>query len=790
MKYKIDAYTLKGGKLVIDGWGFKASGEPLDIRVELPDGGTWPFEAAQRDRRDIVDAYGAQLMTGFTVELPFERDMEAVLILSGDGRTVRKPLSSSVVEESNSIRSRQLKKLRSMLDREHLENGISFLRENGIRAFGKKLFSVLRHADADFDYGEWEKAVRPSEEELAAQRGDWRKLEAQPLISIVVPAYNTEPAHLKILLESFAAQTYPRFEAVIADGSDPGKDGVGKVCRAYAAQDARIVYHRLEQNLGIAGNTNAGLGLAKGDFIALCDHDDVLPPWALYEVAKAVNAHPEARFIYTDEDKIDADGRAFFDPHFKPDFNMELLCSVNYICHLSVVRRDLLEKVSGFRQEFDGAQDYDFFFRCLEEAVSGEDPAVSAPDRLKAGLFTSERVIHIPRVCYHWRYHQGSTAQDPRAKLYAFEAGARALKAHYERCGIPYKDVVQGVTYGYYRTTFEKPGPDAPLISVIIPNKDHVKDLDTCIRSILKNSEYTNLEFVIIENNSTEEETFEYYKAIEHHPSYFVPEKADAELPDIRVVRFEKAFNYSAINNFGVSCAKGPLLLLLNNDTELIDPASLTEMAANLQRPGVGAVGARLMYDDDTVQHGGCIIGMGGIAGAAFVGYYEKENSYMHRMMSTQALSAVTAACLMTRKESFLMAGGMNEELAVAFNDMDYCMRIRSLGQKVIYAPYASFHHYESKSRGLEDTPEKIRRFNGEIAVFAHEWKEILEQGDPYYNPNLTLRKANFALRDLRVEKPGEPYRLELDVERQLREVLAERERRERKSAETQGGHI
>jgi GT2 family glycosyltransferase len=322
--------------------------------------------------------------------------------------------------------------------------------------------------------------------------------------------------------------------------------------------------------------------------------------------------------------------------------------------------------------------------------------------------------------------------------------------AHYERCGIEAEKVEKGVDYGIYHTFFRINGE--PLVSVIIPNKDHAKDLDLCIRSVLERASYKNLEFVIIENNSTEKETFSYYKAIQK------------EFPQVRIVTWEQTFNYSAINNFGASFAKGEYLLFLNNDTEVIEPRLFEELLGFCQREDVGAVGARLLYQDDTIQHAGVVVGFGGIAGHTFIGLHQAENSYFHRAMCAQDYSAVTAACMMTKKSVFQKAGGFTEELAVAFNDIDYCMKVREMGLLVVYAPYALMYHYESKSRGLEDTPEKVARFNREIAVFARRWPKILAEGDPYYNPNLTLRKSNFALRDLLKEKIGEPYKLEVKL--------------------------
>ena len=873
MRYRIDSMSLRGGELVIDGWSFGDS----EIICELKhrDGSPLKADIVRRDRADVMNRYGAPLMCGFTIKAAFDRDDEAWLCLSDGKHKRRVHINGTILSERNEAKKTSLSRLRSMMSMEKLGNAADFLKENGIRAFIIKTKNKLRDTGEDYDYAQWERLVAPSERELEAQRTSWKEFSyiyddgfalsegrCYPLISIVIPAYNTPKKYLRMLFESFKAQTYPNFEVIVADGSE-GDRAVRELTEEYASADERFFYVSAGGNLGISGNTNKGLMEAKGDYIALCDHDDELPPYALYEVASAIAKQPEGQFFYTDEDKVDFDGKALFEPHFKPDYDPELLLTVNYICHLSVIRRDLLEKVGGFRHEFDGAQDHDFFLRCTEEAERGEAEKIEAARRailrlkeekglsdlgelkpeagdlsliskesglseasvraLFDGIFTSEKIIHIPKVCYHWRYHRGSTASDPKSKLYAFEAGARAIKAHYERKSstqgegtsmpaIP-GSVEKGVTYGYYHSIFDGAGgadssssgqiaeneagsssgqaadnmgstasavmeaavcDASPLISVLIPNKDHIEDLETCIGSIAKKSTYRHIEFIIIENNSEKEETFSYYKEL--------TEKGSIEGMPVRVVYWEREFNYSAINNFGASHAKGDYLLLLNNDVELREPSSIAEMLSYIVRDGIGIVGARLCYPDDTIQHGGVIVGLGGIAGAAFVGQHEKENTYMHRMMCLQDLSAVTAACLLTKREVFEACGGLYEGLAVAFNDIDYCMKVRRLGYRCVYDPYAVFYHYESKSRGLEDSPEKIERFNGEIAVFASRWGGILSEGDPYYNPNLTLRKANFALRDLTKEKPGEPYKLELDVEKQLKIVLAEKKRREKQS--------
>ena len=428
---------------------------------------------------------------------------------------------------------------------------------------------------------------------------------------------------------------------------------------------------------------------------------------------KAINEKPQTLVIYTDEDKMSMDGHKFFQPHFKPDYNPDLLCTVNYICHLFVVSRKVIEKVGGLRSEFDGAQDYDFVLRCVE-AVKDEE------------------ICHIPKILYHWRCHEDSTAENPESKLYAFEAGRRAVQAHYERTGI-HAEVFKGEYLGLYRTKFIR--DHDPLISIIIPNKDHIDDLKRCMESIEQKSTYKNYEYIIVENNSTDSATFEYYK------------KLEAENPKVRMVYWDGVFNYSAINNYGASFAKGEYLLLLNNDTEIINPDCLEELLGYCMRKDVGAVGARLYYEDDTIQHAGVVIGFGGIAGHCFVQQKRGTTGYCHRIICAQDYSAVTAACMMVKKSAFDAVGGLSEELAVAFNDIDFCMKLRKAEYLIVYNPYAELYHYESKSRGLEDTPEKVARFNKEIATFEKKWPEILENGDPYYNPNLTLKSQDFSLK-------------------------------------------
>ena len=688
MKYKVDVVRIRENSITLNGWALgKTPESKVTFRVEDEHHQPVKCKMVSTRRDDVSQIYFKKVIDkefGFDIQFPYERGKSYWLLIRCDGRQAKIKYNEELITKRASVAHKRMEKIKDLMNMETVHVALDFWKENGLCALIKKSCHKIQGLDNDYDYGEWYELTKPTEEDLKAQRET--HFEKEPLFSVVIPVYKTPERYLKEMLDSILDQTYGNWEVCIADGSPRGQD-VEKVLKKYAQKDSRIRYEILGGNRGISGNTNAALAMAKGEYVILADHDDTIPPQAFYEVAKAINKHPDCDVLYSDEDKLDMDGKALFDPHFKPDFNPDLLTSVNYICHLFVVKKELLDQVGGFRQEFDGAQDYDFIFRCTEQA---------------------KEIVHIPQVLYHWRCHQDSTASNPESKMYAFEAGSRAIMAHYERMGIPAERVEKGVDYGIYHTTFKIKGE--PLISIIIPNKDHSKDLDVCVRSILEKSTYRNLEFIIVENNSTEPETFAYYKKMEEkHPSF-------------HVVTWKEGFNYSAINNFGASFAKGEYLLLLNNDTELLEPDSIREMLGFCQREEVGIVGARLLYADDTIQHAGVVIGFGGIAGHTFIGLHKAENSYFHRAMCAQDYSAVTAACLMTKKSVFEAVGGLSTELAVAFNDIDYCMKVRTLGKLVVYAPYATLYHYESKSRGLEDTPEKVARFNREVAIFIKKW--------------------------------------------------------------------
>ena len=794
LRFKVDIALAREGELMLQGWAFGSNPEE-EVKLTVVDqaGNPVPGTTVSSVRRDevvnaffgdYVKSHGAlQRDLGFDVHTPYAQGETRILVLQADGQTKRVKFTDHILEEFNSVAHRKREKLLALFHWETVEVAWEYFQKHGLRALFKKSVHKIQNIQDDYDYNEWYKKIRITDEELAKQRESAADFAMQPTFSIVIPVYATPEKFLRRMLDSIREQTYPKFEVCLVDATpyakiqhDPAQGRTPQeVLAEYAAADSRFRYETLTENLGIAENTNAAIRMATGDFIVLADHDDELEPQALYECVRAINAHPDVQVLYSDEDKVDFEDIYYFEPHFKTDFNPDLLRSVNYICHLFVARRSLLDAIAETaadgrkiyeRSAYDGAQDYDLILRATEKAqameharlvssanasadnaVTNPQPAIAAAldpldqTLLRQGRFTSSNIIHIPMVLYHWRAHQASTAQHPEAKLYAFEAGARAVYDHCKRIGLPIKKVEQGITYGFYHPIYEN---QQPLISVVIPNKDHSADLDLAITS-LSAGNYKNLEFIIVENNSDQAETWAYYEAL---PKRF---------PNVKVVKWDGPFNYSAINNYGVQFTHGQYLLFLNNDIEEIDPDSIDEMIGYVQREDVGICGARLLYPDEDIQHAGVIMGMGGIAGAAFVRTHDSDLSYMHRAKCIQDYSCVTAACLLTKRSLFDQVGGFTEKLAVAFNDVDYCMKVRALGKLVVYNPYAKFYHYESKSRGMEDTPEKLARFHSEILTFGTTWKDILRDGDPYYSPALTFRKANFALKDLTQEQVGEP---------------------------------
>lgn len=556
-------------------------------------------------------------------------------------------------------------------------------------------------------YKLWIMINEPNKKEIKRQRRT--KFKIKPKISIIVPLYNTPFTFFKELIDCLFNQTYTNWELCLADGNET-KD---KKIEELSKTDKRIKYYFIGENKNIAGNTNEALKLATGDFVALLDHDDLLPIFALYEIVKCINENPNVEFIYTDEDKINASNTKRCNPYFKPDFSPDTLRSNNYITHLSVFKKEVMDKLGGERSKYDGAQDYDLILRMSE-------------------IVKPENIIHIPKVLYHWRLHKNSTSKVSDAKPYAYEAGRQALSDHIKRVGLKGK-VEYGITKGTYQVIYDVLGN--PKVSILIPSKDEVDTLDKCIKSILKLTTYKNYEIIIIENNSKDKKTFSYYNKIKQNSK-------------VKVIYYPKSiFNYSAIINFGVKNCDGDYVVQLNNDTELITPDWIEKMLGFAQQDRIGAVGARLYYPDGTTQHAGIVIGIGGLAANMFTGLKKNRHGYYGKDALIQNMSAVTGACLFAKRSIYEEVGYMDEEnFAVAFNDVDFCLKIRQTGKLIIYNPFVEFYHYESKSRGYEDTPSKRERYEKESNNFKAKWKDVIEK-DPFYNKNLSDSNAFYGIK-------------------------------------------
>lgn len=565
----------------------------------------------------------------------------------------------------------------------------------------------------------------PSEEE-ARQRRE-HVFSKMVKFSILVPLYNTPEEFLREMIESVMNQTYVNWELCLADGSDENHGYVEKVVREYEAKaDAfkdslgkkdfgpKIRYRKLERNEGISGNTNKCLEMATGEYIGLFDHDDVLHPNALYEYVKVIN-EDSADYIYCDETTFKSgDINKMLTMHFKPDYAIDNLRANNYICHFSVFARELLDGTELFRSRFDGSQDHDMILRLTDRA---------------------KHVVHVPKLLYYWRSHPDSVASNIEAKPYAIESAKGAVADHLRRHGFTHFQITSTRAFEtIFKIRYQIIG--SPKISILIANKDHVPDLKRCVTSILEKSTYENFEIIVIENNSVEEETFAYYEELKENDK-------------IKVIKYEGAFNYSAVNNLGAAHAGGDYLLLLNNDTQVITVNWIEEMLMYAQREDVGAVGAKLYYGDKTIQHAGVVLGLGAhrTAGHSHYGQHRDNLGYMGRLCYAQNVSAVTGACLLVKKALFEKVGGLDESFAVSLNDVDFCLKLREKGYLNVFTPFAELYHLESKSRGLDNDGERAERYNRESEQFRERWKEVLAKGDPYYNPNFSLDRSDFALK-------------------------------------------
>ena len=611
------------------------------------------------------------------------------------------------------------------------------LRINGPVALVKQLKDkVTRSTSSIVDYKQWiEDFDTLTDEDLQEIDRHCKLFDYKPKISILMPTYNTSEEFLRKAIESVQAQLYENWELCIADDASP-KAHVRQILDEYQALDERIKVVYRAENQHISATSNSALEVATGDYVCLLDHDDELSPHALYFVVEKLNESPESLFIYSDEDKID-DIQGRHEPYFKPDWNPDLLLSQNYVSHLGVYQRERLLDIGGFRMGYEGSQDYDLVLRFTK------------------GL-TEEQINHIPRILYHWRKHDESTALDEYQKNYAYDAGLRAVQEYLDSMHeISQHEISQESQIAQSLPSLMSKPPSAeliphwgtmfriryplpetlPLVSVIIPTKNNHMILKRCLESMWEKTDYQNLEIIIVDNQSDDEACLAYLESL-HLKN------------NVSVIKYGKAFNYSAINNFAVRRARGEVICLLNDDTEIISQGWLSEMVSHALRPEIGVVGAKLLYPDKTVQHAGVITGLGGVAGHAHKYIEAIDKGYFCRAGLVQNYSAITAACIAIKKETYMQVGGLDEEnLKIAFNDVDFCLRVQKLGYRNLWTPFVELYHHESKSRGHENTPEKVTRFQGEIAYMQSCWGDML-RFDPAYNPNLSLASEQWRIAD------------------------------------------
>ena len=704
MEYCFDSIFVKNGKIFATGWAVSSVTEN-EIEITVTDEKKEPVDAivTWAARPDVgLAKYGDPKAghVGIFLEIPF-RGQHLVTV-----HFKEKNAQGNVITEQSLPLNPALIAARKFLK----ESKAQYVSTKKSLIWLKKKLTRKEYAD----YDTWLRIMRVSRQELFAQRKT--KFSYAPKFSVVVPLYHTPAKFLKDLVRSMMYQSYANWELCLVNAS-PDDVHLTSLLENWAMRDKRIRVIRLEKNLGIAQNTNAGIAASTGEFIAFLDHDDFLEPDALFCYADALNKDKTIDVFYSDEDKTDEYAAHYFYPHFKSDFNIDLLHANNYMCHFLAVRKSLVDTVGGLNEKFDGAQDYDFVLRLTEN---------------------TKKIYHCPRILYHWRCSNQSTAANQGNKMYAIHAGKAALNAHYKRIGWNAR-AQEGAVDGWYQTKFTL--KEEPLVSILIPNKDHTDDLDVCLNSFFERADYQNYEFIIIENNSVLPETFAYY------------EKIEKEHDNVKVVYWEAGFNYSAINNFGFKFAKGDYIMLLNNDVELITPDIFQSMLGFCMRPEVGIVGAKLLYNDHTVQHAGVLVGAGGLADHVFKGIHEDDPGYMGRAISSQDVSAVTAACLLVKRSVYEEVGGLEDEFQVAFNDVDFCLKVRKAGYLIVYDADVKLFHYESKSRGMEDTTERFIRFGNEMMLLNSKWDILSTFIDPYYNPNLSYLeyyKINHTIKEAR----------------------------------------
>lgn len=707
IEFDVDSAILENeiSMITIAGWAYSNDCQQVQISVYDEQDNIVESSCRHEIRMDLFrngEILEEQKNCGFRISFKCEKNKHYYIVFK-----TTKEKRVEKIELTRTSGSTMIKRYARHINAKNIKKAITYVKRNGV----SKLVHRLRYGSyiAQSDYQTWLFAQRVTKKNLETQSKT--KFAYSPKISILVATFNTKEEYLKEMIDTVVNQSYSNWELCIADGST--NDFVEKyVYEHYSSYGDKIKFQKLDQNYGISGNTNKAFEMATGDYITVYDHDDTLELDCFYEIVKALQ---EYRYdvLYTDEDKFDDSTKMYNDPNLKPDFSEDLLRSHNYITHLFIVNKKIVDEVGYYNSEFDGSQDYDYIFRCVEKANA---------------------VYHIPRILYHWRMHPESTAQNPENKMYCYDAGKRAIEAHYKRVGVEAMvEFLPKPMYGMYHTIYST--KDNPLVSILIPNYNHKSILKTCIDSLYNVNTYKNFEIVIVENNSTEKEIFDYY------------EELKKQHDNIQVVTYKGEFNYSRINNFGMKYTKGDYVLLLNNDTEVISPTALSEMVGCILRPEVGAVGAKLLYEDDTVQHAGVVIGFSGYAGHVNHGINKDDYGYMVRARINCNYSAVTAACMMVKKSVFNQVGGFDEQFVVACNDVDLCLKICKEKYLIVYNAFALWHHYESKSRGYDDaSQEKMWRFNKEVEKFQDKWKDVLINGDPFYNSNWNIQYGPFRL--------------------------------------------
>ncbi len=708
IKYALDSVvkTEEADTVLITGWVFSINEKNTDITAENAE----IISVLKDDRYDVYThfnkKYEQALLCGFRITLKLSDSKKALLRFS-DGRDEERVYIDKKSTEGRMTPLRAIRIILSLMSPMRARKCLSYFKRMGFKRSLGRLIFLLKGGenslplDADLRYKKW---LSNNEAYNAAKvKKEIDGFKYKPLISVVMPVYNVEEKWLSACIDSITGQFYENWELCIADDCSDDEN-VRKTLESYKNADSRIKVVYREKNGHISRATNSALGIAQGEYIALADNDDELAPFALYEAVKLINAHPNADLIYSDEDKIDENGNRT-EPHFKPDFSPHTLLSSNYISHLGIYRKSIVDDIGGFRTGYEGSQDYDLVLRFCEK---------------------TKNIYHIPKVLYHWRILPGSTALSGGEKSYAYVAGKKALKDAVERR--EYDAEVRYIENIRYYDLALKPRK-GDRVSIIIPTKDRADMLEKCLKSIYEKTEGIDFEIIVADNNSSRKETFDLF------------EKYKAEKDNFKVISLPFPFNFSKINNEAARIAEGNLLLFLNNDTEVINNDWLSRMAGFADLPDAGCVGAKLFYPDDTIQHAGVILGIGGVANHAGLRAYKDDNGYFGRYSVTCNYSAVTAACMMIKKELFFRVGGFEEKLAVAFNDIDLCLRVAELEKYNIFVPHARLYHYESVSRGREDSAEKMERFMQEVDYMKEKWGDRLKN-DRFYSRNFSLDSA------------------------------------------------